>query len=712
MAPLERIVTDTLKRIDALGRKYARRRVIVVAAFLAFWALNTLAVTYGSVSGLLSDVAVGRPAPRTIEAPRAVQVRDEARTSAERRKAADAVKPVYAVDLKAEALARTRVREFFDIVAQQRGGGGSVEGALRKLAERGFTSFTKADVERALAASDSELAAIREAAEGSLRTLFLIRVRPDELELMKSRVESVVAPTGLPGPDAKLAEKVVRECLVPNYLPDAAETERLRAEAVARVAPVVIRKQAGEVVVREGEIVDREDYLVLEALGLTNSRAGFVRAASGALFVGLILVLLGAFLRLFAPGVYARLPHLMLPYVVVTVHNALTGVLNGSNAGFVVTVPLPVVAANVTLGPTVAAAVFVAALSLTLLYPQNTLPLVLTVLFSGVLAFAFSHSIKQQRQLLLIGAGLAFLMATLAAGVGFYFELGLSEIARDTLFAAIGGFGSIVLALGLVPFLESVFRVTTPIRLLELANPNHPLLRELMTHAPGTYNHSVMTGNLAEAAAQAIGANSALARVGGYFHDIGKLRRPTFFVENQIGGENPHDRTSPALSRLIISSHVKDGVEIAREHRLPDEVVNIIAQHHGTTLIKYFYEKAVREGNGDVDERSFRYLEKRPETREAAIVMLADSVEAAARTISRPTPNRVEQVVRKIIRDKLDDGQLDLSDLTLHDLERIAGAFCRMLAGFYHLRVEYAGAAPEVHVLRRKAARRRQAKES
>ena len=252
------------------------------------------------------------------------------------------------------------------------------------------------------------------------------------------------------------------------------------------------------------------------------------------------------------------------------------------------------------------------------------------------------------------------------------------------------GYGLIaaIFGYGLLPFFEYVFGVTTDVRLLELGNPAHPLLRELMVKAPGTYTHSLMTGNLAEAGAEAIGANALLARVGSYYHDVGKLRRPSFFIENQAGQDNPHDTTSPTLSALIITSHVREGLELAREYRLPREITDIIKQHHGTSLVTYFYNKA-SEGDGPVYEADFRYGGERPTSREAALVMLADSSEAVVRTVKKPTPPRVEAAVRKVVAGKVDDGQLDNADLTLADIEKTILVYSRMLSASYHARVEY-----------------------
>ena len=230
----------------------------------------------------------------------------------------------------------------------------------------------------------------------------------------------------------------------------------------------------------------------------------------------------------------------------------------------------------------------------------------------------------------------------------------------------------------------------SPLRLLELSNPNHPLLRKLLIETPGTYHHSVIVGNLAEAAAEAIGADGLLCRVGAYYHDLGKTKRPQFFIENQLHTDNPHDKLSPNLSKSIIISHARDGYEILRKHNIPTPICDIAAQHHGTTLLKYFYHKAREQCDGtEVLEADYRYPGPKAQFKEAAIVGIADSVEAAVRSLARPTPERVENMVRKIIRDRLEDGQFNECDLTLKELDLIARSICETLQGIFHSRIKY-----------------------
>jgi putative nucleotidyltransferase with HDIG domain len=247
-----------------------------------------------------------------------------------------------------------------------------------------------------------------------------------------------------------------------------------------------------------------------------------------------------------------------------------------------------------------------------------------------------------------------------------------------------------------LPIFESLFNIITPLKLLELANPNQPLMKKMLLEAPGTYHHSLMVGNLAESAAEAINGNALLARVGAYYHDVGKLKRPNFFKENQLS-DNPHDRMTPNLSTLVITSHASDGTEIAEKYKVPLAIRDIISQHHGTTLVAYFYHKAKNGDKGEsIREEDYRYPGPKPATKEAAVVMLADSVEAAVRSAAEKTEGKIETIVRNIIKDKLDDGQLDLCDLTLKDLDLIAKSFIHIFSGYFHEREEY----PEIKLRR------------
>ncbi len=266
----------------------------------------------------------------------------------------------------------------------------------------------------------------------------------------------------------------------------------------------------------------------------------------------------------------------------------------------------------------------------------------------------------------------------------------ISDLWRHTGLAALNGFLSPILTIGLLPLFETTFRLTTDITLLELSDLNRPLLKRLALEAPGTHHHSILIGTLAEEAAKAINANSLLARVGSYYHDIGKMLKPEYFVENQMGAGNKHEKLAPSMSALILEAHVKEGKELAEENGLPDCIIEFITGHHGTSIMTYFYEKAKQQkGDSDVDIDEYRYPGPKPKAKEVAIVMLADSVEAASRTLEDPTPARVRNLVRKISSAKFDSGELEGCDLTLRDLHLIEESFTRVLLGIYHRRIAY-----------------------
>lgn len=275
-----------------------------------------------------------------------------------------------------------------------------------------------------------------------------------------------------------------------------------------------------------------------------------------------------------------------------------------------------------------------------------------------------------------------------------FLEGNFLEVPVEVLAGLANGVLTAVIASALLPALERLFETATDLRLLELSNMTNPLLRQLIMTAPGTYHHSIMVGTLSEAAAEAIGANSVLCRVGALYHDVGKIKKPAYFIENQPEALARHNELNPRMSSLIITSHVKEGIVMALEHRLPPAIVDLIPQHHGTRLVKYFFEKAKEAHDpdmGELDEGDYRYPGPKPQTREAAVLMLADAVEAAARTLNDPTPARIQGVVQRIINTIFIEGQLDECDLTLKDLHLIAKAFIRILTGMYHHRVDYPG---------------------
>jgi putative nucleotidyltransferase with HDIG domain len=303
-----------------------------------------------------------------------------------------------------------------------------------------------------------------------------------------------------------------------------------------------------------------------------------------------------------------------------------------------------------------------------------------TPLFKGK-ALMFALLALSAALIILVGGLAAFLGDTIAGTPP-------SASASSALWGAVGAATATIFGLILLPFIRDGLGLAEDIKLMRAASSEHPLMRELLSKAPGTYAHSVATANLAEAGAEDIGADALVARVGAYFHDIGKIRRPMYFYENQNYGENPHDEATPTLSAVIITAHVRDGVALGEEYRLPEKIKAIIAQHHGTSLVSYFYRKAAA-ADTQVYEADFRHQGEKPQSREAALVMLADSCEAAMRATENPSASRVEAVVRGIAEDKLADGQLDDAGMQDGDIDHIVATYTRMLVSMYHGRCEY-----------------------
>jgi cyclic-di-AMP phosphodiesterase PgpH len=314
---------------------------------------------------------------------------------------------------------------------------------------------------------------------------------------------------------------------------------------------------------------------------------------------------------------------------------------------------------------------------------------VIVALLVGAFSLYLVSHLTQRSQLVSSGFWVMLAAALCAFAVDMLQETAFPLALQSALWGLGNGLLSMVLTLVLLVVFETAFNLSTPLRLLELANPAQPLLRRLMQVAPGTYNHSIMMGNLAESAAEAIGADPLLARVGAYYHDIGKVTRPEYFIENQLHITNPHDKLTPSLSRLAIMAHVRDGEMLARQSGLPQPVVDIIKQHHGTSVLSYFYQKAKEGSSEEVPEEEYRYEEEKPGTREAAIIMLADSVEAAAKSMRNPTLKKLQGLIHEIFKQKMEDGQLDRSQLTFGDLHEIGEVFDKGLRGMMGHRIEY-----------------------
>lgn len=504
----------------------------------------------------------------------------------------------------------------------------------------------------------------------------------------------------------KVVKNVVARMLAPSLVFSREKTEEAREAARRSVKPVLIQVKRGEMIVRDGDRVTAEQEMKLGGMALETT---FLRRVSSAIGVlGIVLVLLYFPYRFALKNIRKFKPSykdVLLLAIVTIGHFSLLRVLYAITPSLLVAFPSINSADYFFLFPFAATAIIirifinseVALVFSAICAPlaglmYGSLPVALYSLLGCILG---AHGVRHcDNRSIVFTAGLKVSVVNIALAISFQlFGQALFSIQTVYIlvFAFSGGIVAAVLASGAIPLLESLFQYTTDIKLLEMTNLNSPVLRELMVRAPGTYHHSVVVGNLVEAAAEAINANPLLARVAAYYHDIGKISKAQYFVENQSGGENRHDKLSPSMSALILIAHVKEGGELARQHRLGQPIAEIIRQSHGTALIKYFYQKAVEQApQGQVvDEHEFRYPGPKPQTREAGLVMLADAVEAASRTLADASPARIQGMVQKIINNIFIDGQLDECELTLKNLHEIAWSFNQILAGIHHQRIDY-----------------------
>ncbi|MFB3880043.1 MAG: HD family phosphohydrolase [Armatimonadota bacterium] len=648
---------------------------------LLTWAsLCFMLLGYDLFPGRLS-LQPGEPSPELVRAPRMARYEDQGETERLRAEAAARVLPVYTEMRFARPDAEGRVGQDFAQLEKARATADSpaeLHQQLRWLPERSASW--------ALTAGRSRLSGLEGKALGIVRELMSKQIRDEtpDLRVAREEAEAMGLRSDREGAAAALVAAIAKRAVGPTYRLDEEATEGARNAARRRVQPVVRTIEADQPIIFADEPVTRQHMEILRALGLTSPKLDARRLAATALLVGLIVVLLGSQTRHWARAVYERPRSLLLLCLLAVVSMLVISLLTPALPNvWMLIVPAASLMAAGLLADTVAIALALALSLLVGLMADAGLPATLLALGSSAAAIALAPYLWPMSRLRVAVGAMAAANLLLVVSVGLLQGQPPAGLAKELALAgAFYGPGAALLALGGVYMLQRPFGITTQLALLELGNPQLPLLKQLQTEAPGTYHHSLMVASLAEAAAEAVGADALLTRVGALYHDIGKLSRPGFFVENQavLGVDNAHDRLSSSLSGLIIISHVKDGVELARKHRLPPDVISIIAEHHGETTMTYFYHQALAGSRPEeVSEEQFRYPGPLPSTKEAAIVMLADGVHAATKSIAEPTPQRIQQMVREIFRERVVGRQLERCDLTFRQIASAETVMGRVL---------------------------------
>ena len=490
---------------------------------------------------------------------------------------------------------------------------------------------------------------------------------------------------------------LLEQVIVPNLVVDEAATESAKFKAQESVKPYIVTFQKGEKILFVGEPVSRLKRDALRAAGFNVYELNWQGILSVYMLVLLVTIIFLGYLKFFEKTYFE--PRFMSLSGMLVALTCLTAViLPTGSSPYILPIPAVIMIAAIFLSPRIAFLLSTLLLIILTVGMQYNAQFMIIFIILSLIGMITISKIRYTRRFDLIKVGFNLGLAGVLIMLSLYFidkcliDVSNIFIVRNCIYIFVSGVLNSILVLGASPLLENAFQIITPYGLAELGDHNQPLLKRLQMEAPGTYHHSLMVSTLCEAAAEAVGANPILARVGAFYHDIGKLKRPLFFVENQsyFGIENPHNKLNPRLSKMVITAHPKDGLEIARKNGLPSVICDFILQHHGEGIAKYFYNQAVQEeGAENVKEEQFRYTGPKPNSKETAILMIADAVESAVRAMKGATADEIENIIDKIIVERLNDGQLADSPLTLNDLKIISITFSRILRGMQHNRIKY-----------------------
>jgi putative nucleotidyltransferase with HDIG domain len=676
------------------GQGAVGRAVIVVAmvATALFFVLSAN-ITVGQ-----ENLEVGQLAPRDIRAQRAETFDSPSLTEAARDEAADQVTPVTET-IKSPADNREDQLVAFDAMSRRvvrvlglRDSGTLAGAALTNRLADDAPAIPMEQREIVAGMTLERWDAVAAASRVGVDTILADPISESELFAVRAEVRDLVT-TDLEGTERSLAGDLAAWFVAPTEAIDEEATALQVEQARAEVSPVEVTVQLGQRIVSEGDPITVEQFEMLDALGLTRPAVAVGTVVGNALMAILTAALLVGFLWRFEPEIWHRNRSVLLFFLALVATAVVIRIAADRTLwAFVVPTTATVLLTGILLQAGAGAAMAVALAVLAGVMNREALDLAVYVLAGGGAALL---TIARAERL---NAFVRVFMALAAANVVVVIAFSLLQQRDVAAFLQLGlaGVGSaalsVALAAGSYTVLGNVFGIMTVFQMLELANPSNRLLRRLLLETPGTYHHSVMVGNLAERAAETIGADPLLARVAAYYHDIGKMKNPLAFIENQAGAHNIHDDLSAETSARIIAGHIRDGIDLGYEHGLPVQVIGFIPQHHGTSVMSYFHGKALREveGRGDlVDDADYRYPGPKPQSREAAILMLADGVEASVRSLDEKDEESIRAMVGRIVDARVEDGQLDDADLTLKNIFQIKEAFVSQLLGMYHSRIKY-----------------------
>lgn len=666
------------------------RKVLLLTVFFI---VNTIMLSADLLPNKVS-LMVGQVSDRDVTAPRSISFVDEARTKMLEAEVLASVSNVYDLDMGAVGRAEEEVGRIFRSARMMVADKSLAAVPLAEKTERLKGLLQGAVPEQAIVLLPTfpvaELGQMEEQAKSLLRKYLQRGIRDEDLDSVRKLAVMDIEQLKLSKNAESVLVGIAQTLLQPNFVLNVNETDKRRQTALRSIEPVRVTVKSGQLVVRRGDLVSAEQMQTLTELGLHREAAASIGRFFGlAVYVLLVMGSLLLYLHKFMPEIYADDRRLLLIGMVVLV-TIIIGRVSHFYSDFAAPIAVGPLLTAILIGPRVALMLgMLTALFFGVISEQDMRVISFVLLGSSVGVYALTKNYQAHS---LVRAGL-WIAATNIVSIfctGMIEQMDSRSILIDASLGAIGGLAAAILAIGILPFLEQAFRITTSENLIALARPNHPLLQRLLLEAPGTYYHSILVGNLAESAAEKVGADPVVARVGAYYHDVGKIQRPYFFIENQVNIDNPHDKLAPGLSTMIVTSHIRDGLEFCKEYKLPAVITDIVAQHHGTSLVSYFYKQATESDHSEcIIEEDFRYEGPKPQSKEAALIMLADGCEAAVRSITKPNINRIENTVRRVIHERLRDGQLNECDLTLKDLTMIGDIFVKVLCSTCHSRIEY-----------------------
>ena len=687
-------------------------------------ALLLFGILYHNVKPETYDMKQFSIADKTIRSPKTVE--DEQKTAEEREHAAEQVEKVYVFKKENAQNRISLISSIFDFVKETNQESfrltderrdkeltsgeapPSIQSRL-KLLKNKLTANVTEDITNSISdqilvtllqAETLELQSMKDVVVLHVEEVMSEKIREDGIDKAKATLSAKMKSTGLPSALEFAASELGQYAIVANELYDPILTEERRKRAMQEVEPVKVLQ--GQIIVQEGHLIDRDTYRQLEILGLLKSNPTSKPLVGLGIFVALVIGTLYLYFSRLTLSPDKKQNHLLLVnliFICSLVVMKIIGLMEEAifnEIAYIFPAAMAPMLIKIMINERLALIMaIIQAACASVVFHDGILgtinvEIAFYILFSGLAGVLFLSGRNERTHILRAGlfvsvTNILLILFLVLIGSGQFTAM---EYFYYMIYAVVSGLLSAVFTIGFLPFFEAGFGILSTMRLIELSNPNHPLLKKILTETPGTYHHSVMVANLAESACEAIDANGLLARVGCYYHDVGKTKRPPFFIENQINIENPHNQLPPETSRDIIIAHAVDGAAELRKHKMPKEIVDIAEQHHGTSLLKFFYYKAKEKNQGTL-EKDYRYPGPKPQTKEAAVISMADSVEAAVRSMANPTTEEIKSLVHRIAQDKLLDGQFNECDLTLKEIELVKETFCETLNGIFHSRIEY-----------------------